>query len=406
MGPAPSPAPIGTLCGLLIGVLLLGCGHTIRADLTHNHSEDFDFRSHSCADPGRRPKTEHEDLQVLFLGVSGLYVEWRGVGLLAAPFFSHASLGRLALLKGKWNREAIEAGMHGLPAERIAGILVAHSHHDHLFDLPVVAGDAEVPRIPNPAKAAHLYLNRSGANMIAAYPALAQRTTVLDDRLGEWTWLTDGTGARLPIRFMPVASEHARQAPGVRWADGEVEQPWDESWEKKKLRRFESGRPLAFIIDLIAEGIDLMVEGEVEPAFRIYFQDAASPGEHLASEAVRELENRSIDLAVFCIASYHAVAGLPETMVSRLRPRHALVTHYRDFFRRPDKPIRFVPLLTNRRANTFLERLAEAVRATGSTPLEPLHPPCGPAAPEWTMPLPGEWLTFAVAEPRGGVPIP
>ncbi len=362
-----------------LAALLVGCGHTIRADLMDNYPSDFDFRSFSCNQTSTLDE-DHAGIGIRFLGVSGLYVEWNGVGLLTAPFFSRAGLFRVAFGRARWDQAAIEEGMRHVPGDSVAGILAAHSHHDHLFDVPIVARDF--------AGDAKIYVNRSGATMLAFDQDLERRTVVLEEVAEDWVWLTDGEGKRHPIRFLALPSPHARQAPGIRWANGEVQKPWSQPWEDTRLRRFQSGQPFAFVIDLMPS------EG-TEPVFRIYYQEAATIAGGLTPlRDIPALEGRPVDLAVLCIASHHLAKDFPERLLRDLEPRHVLVTHYEDFFRRRERPLRFAPLLSDRRANAFLEKVGDVVENLGREPLRPDRTPCGPAASAWTMPVPGEWLHF------------
>jgi hypothetical protein len=98
------------------------------------------------------------------------------------------------------------------------------------------------------------------------------------------------------------------------------------------------------------------------------------------------------DLAVLCMASFRYVKNHPGGILGNLHPRHVLVTHYEDFFRDPQKPLRFVPLLTDRLANEFLGRVRTALAGTQTA--GPVDSVCGPSSIAATMPLPGEWLRF------------
>ena len=394
---------------LLLGVFALvsGCGRTIRVETMTGHTADFDFRSFDCnaarsedASVSNSSSTP-SDLLVRYLGVSGVYFEWQGVGLLSAPFFSHQGLLRVAAGKGRINEEAIRDGMAGVPEARAAAILVGHAHHDHLLDVPQVAQmhpDAVV------------YANQSGVNLLAAEQNLVGRTRALNDQVGSWIQLKDEEGRPLPIRFMALASPHAKQGPVFRWATGSLETPATRELRDLPLRSFKGGKPLAFVVDFLPVQDTALVPGDesgldgetdldaekglnLEPVVRVYLQDAATEGVGLAPTMhYPQLADHPIDLAVLCIASHNLAEGFPEELLSDLEPRHVLVSHYRDFFRSPHKPIRFTPMLTNRSANGFLNRIAAHVEGLDREPLDWAEPSCGPSASSWTMPVPGELL--------------
>jgi hypothetical protein len=179
----------------------------------------------------------------------------------------------------------------------------------------------------------------------------------------------------------------------MQWADGHVGEAWKD-WKGKRRREMKKGLPLAFLIDLL-DPEDASVR------FRIWFQDAVAkpPGGFPSEQAI---ERHAVDLAVLCMPSYWRVEGFPESILDRAMARHVLVSHYEDFFRSPEKPLRFVSLLTNSRANRFLERIGKAIDASGQRPRGPRPCTCGPCSERVTMPLPGEWLRFTAA--RGGDP--
>ncbi len=356
--------------------LSLGCGHTIRMETMDGRAANFDFRSFQCELRAAAPATA-ADLTIRYLGVSGIYFEWQGVGLLSAPFFSHQGLLRVATGKGRVNKEAIRKGMAGVPRGAAAAMLIGHAHHDHLLD---------VPHIAQQHPEAMIYGNLTATNLLAGTGDLATRTKSLNQRLGSWIQLSDPNGIALPIRFMAVPSPHARQGPLFHWAPGSVNTANPDGLSQVPLRNFKQGQPLAFVVDFLNPK-----RGDV--AVRVYLQDAATERSGLSpTQAHPALTERPFDLAVLCIASFHLTDGFPEGLLSDLEPRHVMVTHYRDFFRPPHKPVRFVPMLTNRRANRFLERVAASLKAQERPALQWSAPSCGPSGPGWTMPVPGELL--------------
>ncbi len=356
-------------------------GHTVRALYAPNHGRDFDFRDPPCH-PAPRPAVEDGDVLVRYLGVSGLYVEWRGVALLFGPYFSRVSLRSAAFGRIVQDRAAIARGLDGLALERVQAVLVGHTHYDHLADVPVVL-TAHVPR-------ARVLVNRSGAHMLAAFPELRGRVLDVEPQALRWIRLTAHDGSELPVRVLPIPSSHASHFAGYHYAPGEVQEDWA-TWDDKRHADMKEGLPLAFLVDF------LDVLGT--PAFRLYYQDAASaaPLGFPPSDVIAE---RPVDLAVTCMPSSWRARDYPRGILERTRAAHVLVTHYEDFFRPLDRPLRFVGALTDSRAATFLEdvRVEMALASHASAGPEPTI--CGPASSAWSMPLPGEWLRF----PRGMLP--
>jgi hypothetical protein len=360
----------------LAGLACAACGHVIRGELAPNHAGDFDFRKPGCKPASRPAATAPDDVLVRYLGAGGLYLEWQGVSVLTSPFFSNPGRLRAPFGRLSANRVRIDGGLKGMDLKDVRAILVGHSHYDHLADVPTVA-ESFCPT-------ARIYVNRTGANALAGLGPLQGRVACLEDpEQKEWIYLRGEDGHDLPIRFRAVETEHAPLFWHLPWSAGEVKQAWDKGWDGRRFRQLRMGRPYAFVIDLLSP------QDPAQVRFRLYYQDAASPED----KGYPNLgDDHEYDLAVLCMASFRYVKNHPGGLLGNLHPRHVLVTHYEDFFRDPQKPLRFVPLLTDRLANEFLGRVRTSL--AGIETVGPVDPVCGPSSPTATMPLPGEWLRF------------
>lgn len=365
---------------LLALLSLAACGHVIRPELSPNLGR-FDF-SHPPCRPSPKPQLAPDEVGIRYLGAGGLYVEWQGTALLASPFFSNPGLlkvpfGRLAIDEG-----AVEHGLAGMDLSRVRAAMAGHSHYDHLGDLPLLA--------ERYAPGAWVYVNETGAHALAPVRALTGRITPLEGEKG-WIYLRDPDANPLPIRFRKVESAHAPHFWGIHLARGSIARDWTGDWQSHRLLALREGHTFAFVIDLLS--------ARGEPRFRIYYQDAMSP----PGQGIPHLEpgdDHPYDLAVLCMASYAYVRDQPQAILGHLHPRHVLVTHYEDFFRAGDRPVRFVPLLTDGSANRFLARVGQAMKGLETIP--PEGPVCGPASPASTMPIPGEWVRFRVPAGAAG----
>ncbi len=312
---------------------------------------------------------------VRYLGAGGLYVYWRGTAIMTAPFFSNPGLLEVAFGNLRWREGDIARGLTGLP-EAASAIFAGHAHHDHVADL--------VPILQTHAPAARLYVNRTAHHMLGPYPALRARSEVLEAGAG-WDRVRDAQGRLLPIRYRALRSRHAPHLGRLHFYRGSLDRDWRYEWTDMRWRDFLEGEVFAFVFDLLDE------EGRAR--FRIYANDAASPrgwGEPDAGLA----RERRFDLAALVMASYYLVEEYPEALLRGLRPRHVLAIHYEDFFQPPSAPVRFVPLLTDARANRFLSRVDRALGGSADGLRPPLPPVCGPSGRAVTMAVPGEWLRF------------
>lgn len=358
--------------------VVAGCGHMVRGEFAPNHpgKPHFDFRHPGC-DPAQRPPAAGGDVVVRYLGAGGLYLEWLGTPILTGPFFSNPKVPfrRLAPQSVR-----IDGGLKDMDLAGVRAILIGHSHYDHLADLPEIA-ERFAPQ-------AWIYVNQTGVNVLSGLSLKARVVSLENPDMQGWIWVRDEEGRELPIRFRAVESEHAPLFWHLHWRRGEVRKAWDQGWAGHRFSHLRAGRTFAFVIDLLARDLRTV-------RFRIYYQDAASP-EGKGYPELEEEYRADYDLAVLCMASSQFVMNHPGGILGLLQPRHVLVTHYEDFFRDPRKPLRFVPLLTDRAANRFLAQVRSTLQSDGIGPADQV---CGPSSRLATMPLPGEWLRFVL--PRG-----
>jgi hypothetical protein len=374
-------------------IALAACsGHAVSPSVPFTGAPRYDFCKHRERPEAPGPDLrgdldglEEDAVMIRYLGAGGLYVGWRGAAVMTGPFFSNPGALRVALGHLRPRRAAIARGLAGVPVDRVGAILVGHSHYDHLGDLPVVASEW--------TPGAAVFVNRSGERSLASYPALAARVTTLEEIAGRWTRLHDAGGRALPFRVLAVPSDHAPHVRGILVMDGESE-VHDGPWETRGYWALRTGRTYAFVLDLL-DGEQGGGEGRVR--FRILLQDAASPA---PADSLPPAADGApgYDLAVLCMPSADLVPPYPREVLGRTAPRHALVTHYEDFFAPWGRSCRFAPLLTERKANAFLEATDDALGAApgpgGGAGGRPVNRILGPAGERWTMPRVGEWLVF------------
>ncbi len=374
------------LAFLTVLTLVLGCGHMIRHAPNHQNAA-FDFEVPNCS-PASRPVVPPPagSVDLRYLGAGGLYVGWGADSILLGPYFSNP--GVLSVLRGSWRKDddAIARGLDGLPVADVEAIFAGHSHYDHIGDFPAV-----LERAPR----AHVYVNRAGAHALAPYAA--GRTTAFEDHPNQWVWLTGPGGEKRPIRFYAVPSEHAPQIDHHLWAKGPVQPDADfpARWDSHRFHDLKAGNTFALVIDLLANDNETV-------RFRFYYQDAANP-KGIGEPRDLPGEPHAFDLAVLCMASYDRASktgGKPDQPAAILdalkKPRHVLATHYEDFMRPQDRPVRFVTLLTDAKVESYLKTVCDQLGCEPATGAGPTNPVCGPSGPRWTVPLPGEWMRFRV----------
>lgn len=350
------------LAAAVVLVLLGGCGHVISGSLTAD-GKDFDYlRKHDC-----KPATANDDqVEVRYLGSGGVYIRWRGEGVLVGASFSNPGMLRAWFLSPNPQQARIDAALQSLPLSSVQGIIAGHSHYDHIADLPLIANRPEL-------RDARIFVNRSGMFMLHADEGLKARATELV--VGETREVSPS------IHVRAVKSHHAPQlCPWRRYpcvyAATPVDQPWEPgSWMKHKLREFGGGDALALVIELR--------DGD-RARYRIYYNDAA--GDSPAGQIEED-----IDLAILCIAQWQWVRDYPRDLLAVVRPRHVIVSHWDDFFGHREEGARFVRNLSNASAAEFIRHVAAAVPHKEG----PVNAVCGAHNDAWTMPVVGSTLVFA-----------
>jgi len=369
--------------------LLVGCGGHMIQHAPNHHNAPFDFEVPNCS-PAARPVElpGHRTVDIRYLGTGGLYVGWGDDSILLGPYFSNPGLLRTLVGRWKVNEAAIARGLEGVPVSKVEAIFAGHSHYDHIGDFPAI-----LERAPR----AHVYVNRSGARTLAPYAA--NRTTAFEDHPKEWVWLTGPGGEKRPIRFYAVPSVHAPQIGHHLWAKGDAEKDFTKPWKANRFHDLRAGETFALVIDLLDSDNQTV-------KFRFYYQDSANP------KGIGEppsFDSHPYDLAVLCVASYDKASETwdrathtrlkpeqPAAILEALKPRHVLATHYEDFMRQQDRTVRFVSLLTDEDADFYLNTICNRLDCKAPSGASPINPVCGPSGPRWTMPLPGEWMRFAV----------
>jgi L-ascorbate metabolism protein UlaG (beta-lactamase superfamily) len=366
--------------------LWAGCGSTIDRAFLENGTGSFDFRKPVCAEPASPPA---ESVEIRYLGSGGIYAAWRNDAILIGPYFSNAGLFRALAGCLRFDEARIASGMAPLDAGRIQAILTGHSHFDHIGDVPLLLRDY----VPG----AIVYTNNSGRDMLAAYQRTLQPHVVsVESRAGTWIPIPRRDGSMSSIRIKPIRWEHAPQICRFNrrlctFARCELPEPWSKPWTSQRMRTMCGGATFAYVVDFL--------DGDGTVRFRIFYNDSAAGGSIVPSAADAG-DGHPFDVAVLCMASYHFVRDYPEALLEVLEPRHIVVSHYDDFFVKSDGSWRFVPLLTNRKAKIFFERLRASAARFSNDARGPITPVCGPMTRRWSMPVP-QWPLYFVPSTGG-----
>jgi len=257
-------------------------------------SQVITFQPHELLQPGAG-----EPVRVQWLGAAGFRVSHGDCSLWIDPFLTRPSLPRCIARRVASDREVVARHV-----DRADAVLVGHTHLDHALDVPWVARltGADVYGSWSAARLCHAQGVADGQVHVVEREAGAEPVQV---RVGPFE-----------VRFVP--SRHAKMLAGRVPFAGEIEQVG-----RGPLRASEYRCGTVFVMELRVAG-RLIV--------------------HVGSAAVDRGESEAqADLVLLCASGWRASPRLPETLVERYGPRAVLLSHWDDFFRGLEEPVRELP---------------------------------------------------------------
>ena len=289
-------------------------------------------------------------VSLTYLGVSGFLIRAQGAAVLTAPSITHPRLFRVVLgLHIEPDTAAIDQAFARIDSSNIGALLVGHSHYDHLLDVPYLARHL-LPHVT-------IVGTPTTKHVLAGDPALrGSRVVALSPdsvatayRVGSWYYVADGNGAP-KFRIMPVASTHAPNFAGmtIAW--------WGATRDRQSLPgnawQWPLGEVYAYVIDVVRR--------DSSPAFRIFYQDAASDPAHSLLPPFLGRDVRRVDVAIVCAGNFAQAYQYPDVLLGAMHPRFALLSHWEDFFRSQDEELAAVRFTDTHRLGRSLERAMQS----------------------------------------------
>jgi L-ascorbate metabolism protein UlaG (beta-lactamase superfamily) len=278
-------------------------------------------------------------MSATYLGCGGIYIVSSNTGILIDPFFSNQSAFRIgrsifARKSGKAvikpSEEMIGLGLSAItrhhPAVTPTAIVNAHSHYDHLMDIPAVYHAFE--------KKPKLLLTNSGHNICHAVVDSTD-VTILEEHItthkevGHPIIIHGEEGRR--VKIYPILSDHNPHLRHIKFFSGEQSNRVDsfnDPMQKTKANLWLEGNTFSFIIDFL--GDDEAIETRIFVQSSSCNAPAGLPPTSLLSE-------HPIDIAFIGIVSYAFSADFPCSLLEALQPRQIVWVHWEDFFRRYDR---------------------------------------------------------------------
>jgi hypothetical protein len=177
------------------------------------------------------PNGANKTMTIQYLGAGGVYLLHDNEGILIDPFFSNQKIGKLATSvlwgkpKVKASKEMVDVGLNAMESQtgklapQVKAIFSAHSHYDHLLDVPAVFEAL--------GKQPMVYLNQSGYN--TCYEVIdRQKMEVLEKHM------TTNETTRPPIEIpmangkvnvYPILADHNPHLKHIKTFDGDITLP-------------------------------------------------------------------------------------------------------------------------------------------------------------------------------------
>lgn len=280
-------------------------------------------------------------LTVQYTGCGGLFLSRAGSAIMIDPFFSHQGVMRIgaSILGGgsagkrklvadpkmvEFGLKSIEACVGTSPL-KVNAILSAHSHYDHLMDVPAV-----YEKLRNEPK---VYLNRSGFN--TCYNVIDTADMIVLEN-----HMTTREISRPPIELRtmngkvhiyPILSDHNPHIKNIKFFSGGMTRPATQftmPYAKTRANDWLEGNTFSFLIDY------LDAQGSIE--LRIFIQSSScSPPAGIPPAAL--LNSKPVDVAFLGLVSYQFSPDYPCTLLNAIRPEKVVWIHWEDFFRRYTK---------------------------------------------------------------------
>lgn len=377
---APMRSPSLALAGLVAGLTIVGCKRQqIDAPCLPGSGYSVDGKKHRLGDAAPTYDPDN-DVVVRPLGAAGLYVEWRGNGVLISPQFTGypTNAATAATRRVSPDAKAIAAGLAHIDKSAVQAILVGSASYDRLADVVAIA-----KALPS----ADVFVNESGRNIMAAHiEGLEGRTSGAKKirvrsmngedrpRLGsQAVWLRGSDGTEIPIRV---------RAFPLPTPDAEPQAELEDEWKRVRLGDFFEGRRHAFVVDMFDAT-------RANAMFRMLVVGSGSEVS-LADTGTSEL-----DLVVAGLRMHAADGNGPSELLEDTRAAHVMFIDYAT----DDGKGRLAlhPDLEREWIGESLCAVDRALKDTGLQQRAPRNRNGSMHGDYWTMPLPGEWMVISAA---------
>lgn len=368
-----SMKPVLQVTYAISAVLLFGCAkpiteHTFPSKNIIPSVSQHELKVSGSASP----------VKMLYMGCGHLIIEYNGEMIVTDPYFSIQPFSpkKIKISPQDFEKYKAVVAQHGVDPSKAKSVWLAHTHYDHMMDIPLLLEENVL------SKKAVIYGNEFGDDILQHFITPTQYHAVLPieryNPLGKSQSLHwfDSTSS---IRVLPILSDHAPHARvlgmNIHLMKGKLRSDYFKKnfgtiEAKTKKSQWREGDVYSFLVDFVKAG-------QIE--YRMFIQTS---GSHypLGLPPADLLKQRSVDVAVLCLASSNYAKGYPEKLLKDVDPKKAVFIHWEDFFIHSEFNNNKLVRLTNFRK---LDKRLRKVQTRGT-----------PILQNAVMPQPGTMITI------------
>jgi L-ascorbate metabolism protein UlaG (beta-lactamase superfamily) len=264
-------------------------------------------------------------LKVQYLGCGNLLIKHKNEAILLDPFFSNNGGLKTAFGKIKFNPNYFQKGsafihQFGTSFKDVNTIFISHSHYDHLLDLAYLLDKDSLNNLVK------IYADESSKTVVQYFLKKhiflnADSFVFNNNSVPKWININH------EMRVLIIPTSHAPHIGKMHFMKGNTDSfyftKFTNSTQKIKANQFKEGHTFAFILDILQND---------SIAFRVLIKGAGCEVDngYISNEILKE---HGIDLAILQIASANFTDCYPQNLLSQIKPKQVLITHWEDFFR-------------------------------------------------------------------------
>ncbi|MCF8464634.1 MAG: hypothetical protein K9G41_07330 [Flavobacteriales bacterium] len=254
---------------------------------------------------------------------TGCFTIQRGENvLLTDPFIGNPSATKVLFGKIRTDTAYVKLYMNPAAFRKVKLVVAAHSHYDHLMDLPFVSRliPDSTPIVCNKTGKHLLSFYKMKQPVVAANEAMGTETTI-----GAWHYSADST-----MRTMAFESMHPPQTAGINFWNKRYAQ--DLVAEPSIVSDWQGGQTLSFIVDWLEDSVI---------AYRMFFLSsmAKAPYGLFPKELLDEHEIDDLFIGASGDSEY---SSFPGPVVELCKPKRILLIHWENFFKSKEEPFKAI----------------------------------------------------------------